>query len=88
MSAKTQRLAIDLERNEELAVLVADLEPGAKLEATLSIVARDDKTLTVEVESVEECGGGEKAKDEEADEADDDETEGETPAVKVARGSA
>jgi hypothetical protein len=80
-----QRLALDLERNEELVKLVADLEPGDKLDAKLSIVAKDDKTLTVEVEEVGECDddGGDNNEDEaeEAPESDDD-----MPAVKVMRG--
>lgn len=79
MSANNQRLALDLERNEDLASLVADMEPGDKLDAVLSIVARDDKTLTVELDEVTE---GVAAEEEEQEE----EGEGDTPAVKMMRG--
>jgi hypothetical protein len=80
-----QRLALDLERNEELAKLVADMEPGEKLDAKLSIVAKDDKTVTVEVEEVGECeNDGEEYDEEEAEEAE--ESEDDMPAVKVMRG--
>ncbi|MFZ8889233.1 MAG: hypothetical protein ACO2YV_01235 [Pseudomonadales bacterium] len=81
MSAKTQRLALDLERNEELASLVADMEPGQKLDATLSIVARDDKTLTVEVESVSD-----RSESEDEEEEDEEDEDADYPAMKVARG--
>lgn len=84
MSNKIQRFSIDLERNEEAARLAADVEPGARLNATLSVVSKDDKTLVVELEEIEEPA---------ETEDDDDEvpetetgTEGLSPAMKVVTG--
>jgi len=91
MSSTTQQFAIDLERNEDLARIVADAEPGETLEATLRIVAKNDKTLTVELVEVEEEVGAaeeadEEAKDKPADE-DKDEDMGDSPAMKVMTGN-
>lgn len=84
----TQRLEIDLERNEELQKIAADIEPGAKLKATLSVVSKDDRILTVELEEVEEPSGSSDAddEDEEEDDSGGDDEGGDTPAMKVARG--
>ena len=86
MSNKTQRLSIDLERNEALAKLVADLEPGEKLDAVMSIVARDDKTLTVELESFSDHDGSDDDEDD-GEEEEETSSEGDSPAMKVMRGS-
>lgn len=88
MATKTQRLSIDLERNEELARIVADLEPGSKLDAVLSIVARDDKTLTVEVEEVvDRDGDAEDDEDETEEDAEEESDPDESPAMKFMRGN-
>ena len=84
MSTKTQRLVLDLEKNTDLADLVADAEPGDKLDAVISIVHRDEKSLTVELEEVSNSDG-----ESTADTEDEDEDEGEvedTPAMKMMRG--
>lgn len=90
MPEKFQRLVIDLERNEKLAELVADLQPGDKIDATLSIVLRDDKKVTVEIDSVAEHSGSddEESGDEAAtDDAGDSADEADySPAMKVAKG--
>ena len=84
MSTSTQRLTLDLEQNEDLAKLVAHLEPGDELNATLSIVAKDDKTLTVDLEEVSE-GSGENA-DEPDDTAESEPSEDDSPAMQMMRG--
>jgi hypothetical protein len=87
MDPKTQQLVIDLERNEELAKLVADSEPGDKLTATLSIVAKNDSTLTVEIEEVVDEGGDDGGgDDDEEEEKESPDSEYETPAMKVMNG--
>lgn len=86
MSAKNQRLLLDLEKNKDLAQLVADLEPGEKLDAVISIVAKDDKTLTVDLEEVSNHIA-EDGEDEEDDVDDAPESDDEPPAFKVARGA-
>jgi hypothetical protein len=80
-SNKTQRFSVDLERNEDLAKIVVDVEPGEKLKATLSVVSKDDKTLVVELDEVEEPDGVVSEADDEDEDEDDD-----FPAMKVARG--
>jgi len=85
MDPKTQQLVIDLERNEDLAKLVADSEPGDKLTATLSIVAKNDSTLTVEIDEVVDEGGDDGGGDEDEEE-EETEAADETPAMKVMNG--
>jgi hypothetical protein len=85
MDPKTQQLVIDLERNEDLAKLVADLEPGDTLNATLSIVAKNDSSLTVEIEEVTDESGDDGG-DEEEEEKKEPYAEDETPAMKVMNG--
>jgi len=73
MSSKPQRIALDLERNEEVARIAADLSPGQTINAKLSVVAVDEKTLTVELVEIDEPGAeasGEK--EAEAESADDE----------------
>lgn len=82
--SKPQRIVIDLERNEDLAKVVADVEPGQTLRATLSVVAKDDKTLTVELDEVDEPTTS--SSTDEDDDGDEGESDDDTPALKVARG--
>ncbi len=87
MDPKTQQFVIDLERNEDLAKLVADMEPGDTLQATLSIVAKNDSSLTVEVDDVtDETGddGGDEEEEEKEEPSPDSEVE--SPAMKVMNG--
>lgn len=49
-----QTIDIDLKQNPDIANLVADLEPGAKIELSTSIKAKDDQTLTLTIESASE----------------------------------
>lgn len=84
MDAKTQQLVIDLERNEDLAKLVADMEPGETLNAKLSIVAKNDSSLTVEIEEVSDETGD--TGEEEQEEEEEEEAAAETPAMKVMSG--
>lgn len=84
MSTSTQRLTLDLEQNDDLAKLVADMEPGDQLSATLSIVAKDDKTLTVDLEEVSE-GSGENA-DEPNDAEESEPSDDDMPAMQMMRG--
>jgi hypothetical protein len=85
MDPKTQQLVIDLERNEDLAKLVADLEPGDTLNATLSIVAKNDSSLTVEIDEVTDESGDDGSDEEEEEPSPDSEAEY-TPAMKVMNG--
>ncbi len=84
----SQRLIIDLKKNPKVADLVADLEPGQKIDATLNIVAKDDQTLTADLGYV--CEHDESAMEEEDPAKDeksaDDEGSEDTPAMRVARG--
>ncbi len=83
---KPQRLSIDLERNADLARIVADVEPGETLRATLLIVHKSDKTLEVEVQEVDEPEGFEASEDEDVKE-DDEGSDDDSPAMKVMRGN-
>jgi hypothetical protein len=89
---KPQRLSIDLERNEDLARIVADVEPGETLRATLLVVHTSDKTLEVEVQEVDAPEGVEVEDVEEVDDEGEDEVESaggayDSPAMKVMRGN-
>lgn len=75
---KGQRIQIDLKKNPELASLVSDMPVGAWVELQTSIVAKDDQTLTVEIE---ECAEG--AETEEVEEEPEMEK---SPAESSARG--
>ena len=74
----SQRLTIDLKKNPEVADLIADMEVGSYVNLSTSIVAKDEQTLTLELE--EATTGEAPAKEEE------EEGEPTTPAEKVARG--
>lgn len=82
-----QRLTIDLKSNPKVADLVADLEPSEKIDATLVIVAKDDQTLTVDLEGVHEHDASMVDDEDTADGGADDASESDSPAMQVARGA-
>lgn len=51
-----QTIALDLKNNPELQSLVADMNPGDKIELTASIKSKDDQSVTLTVETASECG--------------------------------
>jgi hypothetical protein len=67
----SQRLSIDLKKNPEVAELISDMEPGAKVNLTTAIYSKDEQTLVLELEEAE--AGTEAADDLESndDNADD-----------------
>lgn len=77
-----QRLTLDLAKNKELADLISDMEPGDSIYAELSIVAKDDQTLTAEVEAVGESTKAldNKANDEKDEPTDSKADDGDEPA--------
>ena len=81
-----QTITIDLKKNPDVADLVADMDPGTSICLTTSIKAKDDQTLTLTLDSAEECESKdeEDAEDseedtEETDETDETEDEGAKP---------
>lgn len=76
-----QRLTLDLSKNKELADLISDMEPGETIYAELSIVAKDDQSLTTEVEAVgsspDDLNETDDETDEPADKKDDAESKSE-----------
>lgn len=80
----SSRFIIDLNKNEEVAALLADLNVGDKVEVIASIVTKDDQTATFEVEEVDEAPSNAGADDN--DDGEDDEEGEDSPALKVMRG--
>ena len=54
-----QTFTLDLKKNPEIAALASTMEPGDTLRVNASIKAKDDQTLTLTVDSVEESDGTE-----------------------------
>lgn len=61
-------VTIDLNANRDVKDFVMDKEPGDLIALQCSIVTKDDQTLTVRIEDVED--GTEKDDNEETDESD------------------
>ena len=73
---------IDKAKNPDIAELVADKEPGAKIDLHTSIKENNDQNVSF---TVEECSEGKKPDDEESDEASPDDESAETPAAEPAK---
>lgn len=50
----SQRLTIDKIKNPDAAKFLSDKEPGAAVRVETTLVAQDDQTATLELESVDE----------------------------------
>lgn len=72
-------ISIPLDRNPDLAALVADKEPGEWIKLLASIKAKDSQTLTVRLEECDDCENPESDDDEDTED-EGDETEA-TPAA-------
>lgn len=82
-------VTIPLDKNPDLAALVADKEPGDWVELRASIKAKDDQTLTLRLEECDDCDKPDNGDDEE-EEADDtpeeEKAENETPPAEESMG--
>lgn len=74
-------VTIPLDKNPELAALVADKQPGDWLTLKASVKAKDDQTLTVRLEECDDC---EKPKVDGAEDDDGDEAPEPEAVEKVA----
>lgn len=78
-------ITIPLDKNPDVAALVADKQPGDWIELRASIKAKDDQTLTLRLEECDDCEKPESG-DEDAEESGEEEdmtmAKDETPAEK------
>lgn len=82
-----QKITIDLKKNLEVADLVADLEPSAKVFLRTAIASKDEDTLVLQLEEASDTHDGlaeddtddEDEDDEEDEDEDDDESEKTSP---------
>ncbi|MCW5549985.1 MAG: hypothetical protein KIT44_13560 [Opitutaceae bacterium] len=75
-----QRITIDLNNNPEAVGVVADMEPGDRVELAGSIVSKDDQSLVLELDEIGEDSAVP------AEETDDEEADDDSPAARVVRG--
>jgi hypothetical protein len=78
-----QTIALDLKNNPDLKSLIADMNPGDKIELVASIKSKDDQSVTLTVETASEATASEsEAADKPAEEAmekEDTKTDGVIP---------
>lgn len=73
----SKQITIDLNAEEDLKDLTAELSPGDKLKLEVSIRAKDDQTLTIVIDEAEkmDSDGDEEEMDEEDDSSDGPDSE-------------
>jgi hypothetical protein len=82
-----QTITIDLKKNPDVADLIADMDPGAKICLYTGIKAKDDQTLTLTLDSAEQCedksDDEDESEEEDSEESDEAETSDEKPKKKM-----
>lgn len=68
-------ITIDLNKNPEVAALVADKDVGAKIYGCFSIKAKDDQTLSLRVSEMADSKDGLSDKEEGSEDEDTDEVD-------------
>jgi len=71
-----QTIALDLSNNPELKSLVADMEPGDKLDLRAAIKGMDDQSVTLTIEECSECADDSEYSEENSKEEDSKESKG------------
>lgn len=69
-----QTIALDLKNNPCLQSLVADMNPGDKIELVASIKSKDDQSVTLTIETASECSDTEESTEAESSKEDKKDT--------------